>query len=260
MSRVTPSLAEVQAWMQAVLIHPFAEGSAPARAHLPATLTGDPVAAVIRAGRLGPREHLAVYQHSYLARLQECMAAQFPALRHALGPALFGHFVDQYLQAYPSRSPTLANLGKRLPEHLAATRPDTDETWPQFLIELARFEVAISELFDAEEPAADGLLLPVRALFEHSFPVGRYYLAATRGEAPALPLSAPSWTLVVRRDLRLAVLDLLPEQYALLHLLMQGMQIDAALDSVAAQWQVTPLQVRAVWPVWRTYLAVAFRD
>ena len=52
--------------------------------------------------RLSAREHLAIYQRSYIARLRDCMAQQFTALAYALGPELFQGFADEYLSACPS--------------------------------------------------------------------------------------------------------------------------------------------------------------
>jgi len=72
------------------------------------------------------------------------MASQFKALEYALGESLFKGFADQYLQANPSQSYTLMDLGKNFSSYLEATRPDKEysekEDWPDFMIELAAFE------------------------------------------------------------------------------------------------------------------------
>jgi hypothetical protein len=84
-------------------------------------------------------------------------------LAGALGNELFDQFAMAYLQAYPSTSYTLSQLGANFARHLEETRPDRDElahgevSWPDFLIDVARLEWAIGEVFDGpgvERPAS----------------------------------------------------------------------------------------------------------
>ncbi|MFT4623614.1 MAG: hypothetical protein ACI8PZ_002270, partial [Myxococcota bacterium] len=249
-----PSLDALQQWMQAVLVNPLADPKAWRR--LPTALQADPVASLIRSnGRLTPRQHLALYQRSYLTRLRECMAAQFPALRQALGPELFQAFADQYLQDCPSTSATLNDLGDRLPAYLAQTRPDTDEDWPEFMIELATFQVAVNRLFDAHAPAAwEGPLQPVLELFAQRFSVGAYYRQATSGADPELPLPGAHQTLLVRRDFRLAVIHLLPEQHRFVELVLEGRSLAEGRAVLAAERGVEPEVMDGLWPTWRRHL------
>ena len=76
--------------------------------------------------RLTGVEGLAIYQRSYYLRILKCMREQFPALCHALGEEVFIDFARQYLQACPSDSYTLYELGKRFPDYLEKTRPDRE--------------------------------------------------------------------------------------------------------------------------------------
>ena len=71
------------------------------------------------------------------------------------------------------------------------------------MIELARFEFALSGIFDlqAEEvelasddvPDSELSLVPIFYLFRHRYPVCRYYLDATRKKKPELPFEQESF-------------------------------------------------------------------
>ena len=105
--------------------------------------------------RLSAEQHLAIYQRSYYSRLLKCLREQFPALCYALGKKLFTDFAYEYLQKYPSQSYTLYDLSQKFPAYLEETRPDRDqdeenqESWINFMVDLAYFERQIMEMFDA---------------------------------------------------------------------------------------------------------------
>lgn len=255
-------LTMLQRWMQAVLVDPLGEAEQPPHAHLPAELHAGTVEAIVRPSRrLTPHQHLAIYQRSYLARLRECMAGQFPVLRHALGDDLFEHFADLYLQRHPSRSYSLASLGQGFAAFLEETRPDRDagerEWWPDFLVEMAGLEDAIAELFDAEEPqppdaaAPASLVAPTVRLIAANFPIVAYYRAVQRGDEPDLPLPERSHALLVRNDLRLGLFDLQPAQYHLLACLQEGGALGEAVAVAAGASGVPATAIAEMWPRWR---------
>ena len=169
-------LAEIQKWMQSMLINPYQKKSEKE--------TVDEM--VESSNRLNAKDHLAIYQRSYVARLRDCMNKQFSALAYALGEDLFRAFADEYLQLYPSTSYNLINLGEKFPQFLEETRPDKEqeikEDWPDFMIELAQFEYAINIVFEekAEEsyqlateetPENQLLLIPVLYAFHFQHPI-----------------------------------------------------------------------------------------
>lgn len=172
---------------------------------------------------LSARQHLAIYQRSYIARLQQCMAAQFNALKQALGEQLFFMFTAEYLQANPSKSYTLNNLGEGFADFLRATRPDKDESeqedWPSFIIELAEFEYLLNVLFDAPElhgykaastdtPDTELFLNPVNQVCEHQYPVCRYFTMLKAQQQVDIPLPEPEYCVVVRHNYRLGMVEL----------------------------------------------------
>ena len=84
---------------------------------------------------------MGIYADAYLARLIEALEEDFPAVSRLLGHRAFHATCRAYLERFPSRSRSLNPLGRRLPEFLS-DRPGARD--------LARVEVAMAEVFDAE--------------------------------------------------------------------------------------------------------------
>lgn len=258
MTEVKPfSLKQMQQWMQGTLIIP-----------------ADPVAPIpvkveemVHASqKLSARQHLDIYRQSYIARLRECMKNQFSALAHALGDELFQAFADDYLRAHPSESYTLNDLGQKFPGFLEATRPDAHETikesWPDFMIELARFEYSLSTLFDerAEEqvaavspgvPDEELKLIPVLHLFHHQFPVCRYYLDFAAKKDPELPYEEETYCVVVRKNFRLGLFEIRPAQFVFLSCMKEGKTVHEALAHTAARFAFDEKTKIELWQEWK---------
>src|SRR5262249_17047702 len=120
-------------------------------------------------------ERLSIYARAYLARLIDCLSADYPAVRALLGDALFERFATGYLWARPPRRYSLFELGKGFADHLEQTRP-SDRAVPEdrrsllrLPIDLARVERARLEAVrapglereagDRAEPVGIALLL-----------------------------------------------------------------------------------------------------
>lgn len=216
------------------------------------------------SSRLTAEQHLGIYRRGYIARLRECMKNQFSALSVALGDDLFRMFADEYLGAFPSTSYTLGELGRKFPDFLAATRPqDTDETWPDFMIELARFEFDLSviydqhsdetpELADEDTPDDELKLVPIFRLYRHRFPVARYYLEATRKKNPELPFEQPSFCAVTRNNYKLGITELKAGQHQLLSAMVSGMIVGEAKQHLINRgFEAEKLE--SLWPGWKRY-------
>lgn len=243
-----PALAELQRWYQAALTAP-----AGTDARLPALLS-------VPDGSHSA-DRLAIYQRSYRQRLVQCLGEQFPALRHALGARLFADFAADYLGACPSRSYTLYALGDRFAAFLEASRPDRDlpeqsrEVWIDFMVDLARFEHAVFELFDAE--GSEGLRLataatppehlrlqPAMRLMTARFAVPPYYEAVKLARKPDLPPPQRSHIAMVRKDFRIRTMMLAEWQYALLKAMRDGAGIADAVARCAAEHGLDPDRLR----------------
>lgn len=250
-----PTLSQAQHWMQSALVG--RDGPAPGAA---------PEQLVNPSSRLTAARHLAIYRQSYVARLRECMKNQFSALAYALGGELFQMFADQYLDAYPSGSYTLNDLGERFPAFLEETRPDAGqqekESWVDFIIQLAQFEYALSVIFDAhsdDEPRPATLstpddrlrLAPLLRLFRHRHPVCRYYLDVTRDRKPELPPEGESYCAVTRNDYRLSLLEIKPAQYYFLDRLSEGDSVAQAKAHFVSHYGFDAQRLDGAWTHWK---------
>jgi hypothetical protein len=258
-SEAMPDLDRVQRWFQAVIMHP--DGIVPgllgpdARQHI--ELVPDELERVVTRSRsLTAAERVAIYGRAYHARLTECLEAEFAVLRQALGEDLFRMFARAYLSNRPSQSYTLGNLGKGFPDYLRDTRPagsaeGHQETWPHFIIDLARFERAFSEVYDG--PGIEGVMMssaealqtgrnrrvrlaPAASLrlLTFQYPVHAYFDAARHGRKPELPAPAETFLAMNRRNYVVTVIELSPAQYALLSDLLEGRTVGQSLRRAGA--------------------------
>ncbi len=271
MSQPPRNLEDIQQWLQAVITHPdgIAAGVESFDAQQQIDVSAADLESVIpRSQARTSIERLAVYGNAYFARLVECMRELFPALVHALGEELFDGFSLEYLQKYPSRSYTLEHLADHFIQFLQETRPDEAEaSWPDFIIDLARFEWTIDDIFNGpgveqerlltvEQLQAippqrwpDARLVPVVCLrlLAFKYPVNDYYTEFRQGNEPALPEPAESFVALSRRDYIVRRYELTRPQFQLLTALVAGNSVGDAiglcaeasddLDSLAADLQ-----------------------
>jgi hypothetical protein len=153
---------------------------------------------------------LAIYRHAYRTRVVETLHTMFPALHHALD-TLFDEFALAFLRERPPHGHTLDALAPAFAEYLGDTRAFPDESWPDFMIELAQLEAAFHELHDAP--------LAVRP-FRFRYPVHVYLLAVRAGNPPAeFPDPRPTCVAVTRRHWRVVLREVAREE---LEQLQQG--------------------------------------
>ena len=100
--------------------------------------------------RLGALARVDVYANMYFFRLLECLAEDFPAVEAVVGHEAFHALAADYLEAHPSRHPSLRRLGGALGDFLDRHPLRERFFW---IADLARFEWALLEAFDAEDAA-----------------------------------------------------------------------------------------------------------
>ncbi len=268
-------ISRLQGWFQAVITH--AEGvdsgaSSEEAQRLIQLSPGQLEKVITRSRALSAAERLAIYANAYHARLLECLGEVFPMLKRALGSEAFEGFAFGYLQAYPPRSYTLNDLGRRFPAYLEETRPAPDQRepgsadaesaeemagdWPAFLIDLARLEWGIYEVFDG--PGVEGQTLleagdllkipperfaearletvPCLQLLATRFPVNDYFTRLRQAEADEsvpLPLAGESFVALSRRDFVVRRYPLSGAEFAVLGALQQGMPVGRAIEHAA---------------------------
>ena len=244
-------LSRMQRWMQEVVVHPGDIDQALASRRARAALGGTTVEDVILPSRsLRPADRVAIYQGMYLLRMEEALESDYPALKHLLGAARFSALVRDYVAAHPSVSYTLNRLGDHLPEFVAKWK---GARRPAAARDLARLELAMAEVFDAEEtsPLSDAeiaavpaeswekaRLTPVAAfrLLAFRHPVNAYF-QSVRDEDHDHPSLArkDTWLAVYRRDYSIWRHDLSRPAHDLLADLVAGKPLGKAVAASLAR-------------------------
>ncbi|MCE9552397.1 MAG: DNA-binding domain-containing protein [Planctomycetes bacterium] len=262
-------LEQLQRWLQAVITHPdgVAEGVASDAARGEIDVAPQDVERVIaRSKALTSIERLEIYGSAYYARLLECLRESFPVLAHAVGREAFDQFAFGYLQSYPSTSYTLGKLGARFADYLEQTRPDRVEAdageigWPDLLIDLARLEWEIGEVFDGPGverepvlnpaalqaipperwPGARLVTVPCLRLLAFRFNVNDYFTAVraaltdAQQQEPEMPAPEPTYLALTRINYVVRRIALSGPQYALLTALAAGETVGQAIEALAA--------------------------
>jgi hypothetical protein len=235
------SLDRLERWFQGEIVRP----NVPARAGKRSKPTH--VERVLPSRTLTAAQRIDIYSRMFFARLHDVLAEDYPSLVHVLGWPAFTRFARAYLARHPSRHYSLNGLGRRVPQFLAngARVPRR-----ALLVDLARLELAMSEVFDAPEAPtlrADDLrsvpparygdlrLRPIPAFrllaFDHA---ANAIVTAIRQEKPLPSLARhPSRVAVYRREFVVWRMDLSEPQFAMLQALSRGRTLESAVRAAA---------------------------
>jgi len=212
----------------------------------------------ISPGGLPAAARLEVYRLGYFARLTECLADDYPAVAHALGPASFEALCRAYIEAEPPRGASLNFYGAGFADFCHRRGPAL-----AFEAHLARLEWAVVEAIHADatatlDPAelavlgegqwARARLVPSRTLriVAGDYPVYDYYRAFSAGERPSAPERSPSALAVCRRGDDVWRLRLSAPLAELLGRLAAGEPLGAALDAVSGIGATSELDASAL--------------
>jgi hypothetical protein len=245
------ALRALEEWFTTVVTHPtsISDGLTSAERTVPFGLAT--LERVITAGpRLSALKRIAIYYVSYRARLVECLADDYPVLRHALGFEAFESLCHEYIAAYPSSSPNLNGFGR----HMAAFCESRNVGFPlrEFASDLAELEWALVEVLHAphgsrlsiealESSPRDAWAQmrfvrgPTVRLLHSRYPVNAYFQAFRRrdDDGPAtIPDRRASATAVYRLDNVVWRMDLTIEAAALLSDLFEGHTLAAGLEKL----------------------------
>jgi len=258
-------LKRTQHWMQTVILHPGTNEQAVASRKAQALVSKRLFPRlVLRSKTLDSYQRIGIYRDMYLARLREALASDYPALLHYLRDEAFTELVAAYVHAHPSRSYTLNRLGDHLPEYIRSTRRLA--RW-EFLYDLARLELAMSQLFDASEspvlkprdiadvpPEAweTVRLKPIEAfrLLAFRYPVNAY-LKSVRDRTPHPSTRRENnWVVVFRKHYTLRRLDLTRPAYDLLSALVSGVALGKAIALAGRRRAIGEVQLFSWFRDW----------
>lgn len=274
-----PETSRLQRWFQSVVTHPDGiESGADSKAaqKLIALSPGELEKVITRSKALTAGERLAIYANAYHTRLLECLGEVFPMLKRTLGEEAFDGLAFGYLQKYPSQSYTLNELGRHFPGFLEETKPvpgseldsvdssDDDEEsiglsddWPDFMIDLARLEWVIYEVFDGEGVEGKVLLqtdqllgipqdqlpfirlqtVPCLRLLATRFPVNDFFTELRKlpdGEMADIPGATESYVAITRCDYVVRRYNLSRTEFELLKAIQEGEPFGNAIERAVA--------------------------
>jgi hypothetical protein len=237
-------LERLQRWMQEVVVHPGEIDEALTQTS-PLARVED---VILPSSTLTPGERVEIYQRMYPLRMQEALSADYPGVQHWLGDDGFAALVHAYTQAHPSRSYTLNRLGDRLPEFIRNAPASLKLRRRDVLLDIARLELAMTQVFDEEEtPALDDAavaavapedwgrarLTPIQAfrLVDLRYPVTAWLdtLKDEHHHHPAVRRQ-DLWVAVFRRDYMVFRLTLTRPAHDLLASLLAGMTVGDAVE------------------------------
>jgi len=242
-------LEKLQRWMYEVIVHPddieSALASRSAEAEIPARRVGD----FIKASRtMTPLQCVGVYHSMYLLRMGETLETDFPITAVFLGEKAFQELVRDYSGAYPSTSYTLDRFGDEFPSFLKEKEIGDA---PAFLADLAKFEAAVTEVFNdtsspvigageleglSQDAIASAVFRPIMALrlIEMDWDVTLQNDAYIAAESLPAPKAKKTFLAVFRRRWEVQTIKLDNAGYALLGSIIDGEKLGDALSAAFA--------------------------
>lgn len=250
-------LRDVQRWFLGAVLR---------RAASPRSTRTDGAGDVVApSATLDPDERIDVHARMYLLRLEECLAADFQAVRAVLGARRFATVVRRYVTRHPPASWTLNDLGARFPGFVRRTRGLPRAA---LVADLAALERAMSESFDAEDvPALQPAAAAAAAVREGAglrlapHPSLRI-LALTTNANPAVTriredrppprrtVRRPSPVAVYRKDERVWRADLTVPMHAALSALAAGETVGEAVRRASAAFRGDPARLPDLVRAW----------
>jgi hypothetical protein len=270
---IEASLRSLEEWFAGAVMHPV---SVAASVDENRALGGKPIGegdverVVLPSARLSGNERIEIYHDAYRARLVECLADDYPALRHAIGEERFEALCHAYMAEHPSRSPNLNFFGR----HMSAFCR-TSGAVPEWASDLAALEWALVEVIHVapvESPSEETLakIAPgdwprarfapsnaVRVLeFDHA--VNAYFQAYNTGAASGEPERGWSSTAVFRDGATIWRMDMSRPMHALLAALLGGAPLGEALDALASSGALVEDEAPLVMHWFRDWVRYGF--
>lgn len=206
---------------------------------------------ILDAPPLTPATRLGIYRAAYANRLIEALRATYLKIHQILGDDVFAAMASEFIVAHASTTRSIRWYGAQLPAFLARTAPYSGQP---LLAELARFEWALADVFDAADartikrpdiaqvdPERWGDLRlrfhpSVRTLsaYWNSIPVWQAIDAGTEPPAPSRSEQQVTW-LLWRHELKTHFRSLEPIELTALAWAIDGASFSSLCDELR-QW------------------------
>jgi Putative DNA-binding domain len=281
------SLEDIQRRMAKAVMQPITRNETMRLRNADGADMADEAAAFIKPNdRLTSFERLEIYNRQYWFRLFTAFEEDFPGLQAITGKKKFETLMRAYLEACPSTSFSLRNLGSKLHDWL---RENPEHTAPneKLALDMVRLEWVHIESFDAAElppmppeqlamvgPGTTFRLQPHIQLLELAYPVDDL-LISVRNEAGSSDASSNNATLfrkskavkqvaalppqtihlaVHRHNNSIYYKRLAPEEFGILLALSEGLTLEAAIERGCANSKLdaneAPALLQQIFTTW----------
>jgi hypothetical protein len=267
------ALRPLQEWFAAAVMHPRGVAASVDERR---ELGGERVAiddierVVLPSSRLSGLERIEIYHDAYLARLVECLADDYPALRHALGDDRFELLCHAYVEAHPSRSPNLNAFGRHMADF--CRHASSVPAWAADLAALewalvevvhtapadALSEEALARIPPAQWPGARFAPSQAVRVLELGHAANAYFQAFNEGGDPGEPQPGWSATAVFRDGATIWRMDMSRPMHALLQSLFGGATLGTALDALASSGELAEDEAPRVMAWFRDWVRYGF--
>lgn len=218
---------------------------------------------------------LNVYSSGYMARLLDCMYADYAISKKFMGDELFDSFAKAYLMYHPSTSFTLYDLGKAFPDFLGKTKPQPQEginnshfDIPATLarVERAR-QVAMrapgieNDVIDTNQVDIQDMLFGTLnisvpeclQLLELNFPMKQFFQAVYREEEYELPSPQKSYMAISRKNYHLVLEEITETQYLLLTECRKHTNLYDAISRLSVDQNISSAELLADAFLWMPF-------
>jgi Putative DNA-binding domain len=200
--------------------------------------------------RLTAAQQVDIYREQFFLRHESTLREDYPGLHGILGKEATHIFFRRYLEAFPPTTPSLRDVGAKLPAFAAAYDAFPPER-RDLAVEMARYELELVDVFDGPDlPPVDPakiagmseeawntariVLHPLVVRLSLSYPVHQLRVSIKNGEDIALPEAPkPVHIILFRQDFIPRYEELSAEAYALIGALGDGLPLVPALELVA---------------------------
>jgi len=259
-------LVNIQRWLTSIMVKPGTLPNKVQRADQHYQL--DHKAVIRSTDRMSSQQKIGIYARGYIARLLECMSAEFPAVKYLMGDDLFETFAKAYLVQAPSTSPDLYDLGKHFPAFLKASQPINSDKNFDLPVDIATLERAIAEvartpgletqtISHPSEPDifhlfgdAEIQVSPCMILLHLQYPLADFVKAIQRDEQPEPPAPDENYMVVSRKNYIVNMHTLLPWQWHFLTSLQASGNYRKAIEDAAKGVNLTIDSVMADLILW----------
>jgi hypothetical protein len=226
-------------------------------------------------GSASVHTRLNVYSSGYMARLLDCMYADYAISKKFMGDELFDSFAKAYLMYHPSTSFTLYDLGKAFPDFF-----DKNKTQPQEGIDNSHFDIPATlarverarqvamrapgienDAVDTSQVGIQDMLFGTLnisvpeclQLLKLDFPMKQFFEAVYHGEEYDMPSPQKTYMAISRKNYHLVLEEITETQFLLLTECRKHTSLYDAISILSADRNISSAELLADAFLWMPF-------